>query len=191
MGATFLRRLVGAAMLDAATYEEVEADRTATAQALAVVLCSSLAAGIGAKGMSGGSATLAFFASASVIALLTWAAWALLMFQIGARLLPASETRADPGELLRTLGFAATPGLILVFGVLPGARVAVVALAMVWTLAASVMAVRQALDYTSTARALAVCSLGWVLSLAVAMVLGLVFGPTLSGFPKELLWHPV
>lgn len=191
MGATFFRRLVGAAMLDAGTYEEVEADRTATAQALAVVVCSSLAAGIGARGMNGGSATLAFFASASVIALLTWAAWALLMFQIGSRLLPASETRVDPGELLRTLGFAATPGLIQVFGVLPGARSAVFVLAVVWTLAASVMAVRQALDYTSTARALVVCSLGWILSLAVAMVLGLVFGPTLSGFPKELLWHPI
>lgn len=190
MGATFLRRLVGAAMLDAGTYEEVEADRTATAQALTIVVCSSLAAGIGARGMNGGSATLAFFASASVIALLTWAAWALLMFQIGSRLLPASETRVDPGELLRTLGFAATPGLIQVFGVLPGARSAVFVLAVVWTLAASVMAVRQALDYTSTARALVVCSLGWILSLAVAMVLGLVFGPTLSGFPKELLWHP-
>lgn len=191
MGATFFRRLVGAAMLDIGTYEEVEADRTATAQALAVVVCSSLAAGIGARGMNGGSATLAFFASASVIALLTWAAWALLMFQIGSRLLPASETRVDPGELLRTLGFAATPGLIQVFGVLPGARSAVFVLAVVWTLAASVMAVRQALDYTSTARALAVCSLGWILTLAVAMVLGLAFGPTLSGFPKELLWHPI
>ena len=54
MGATFFRRLMGAAMLDAGIYEEVEADRTATAQALAVVVFSSLAAGIGAKGMEGG-----------------------------------------------------------------------------------------------------------------------------------------
>jgi hypothetical protein len=181
MGARFFQRLVGAAMLDAGTYEEVEADRSATAQALAVVVFSSLAAGIGAKGMNGGSATLAFFASASVIALLTWAAWALVTFEIGSRLLPTPDTRVDPGELLRTLGFAATPGLIQVFGVLPGARVPVFALAIVWALAASVMAVRQALDYTSTVRAIAVCTAGLILSLAVAVVLGLVFGPTLSG----------
>ena len=71
MGATFFRRLIGAAMLDAGVYEEVEADRTATAQALAVVVFSSLAAGIGAKGMEGGASALAFFATASVIALLT------------------------------------------------------------------------------------------------------------------------
>lgn len=60
MGATFFRRLAGAAMLDAGTYEEVEADRTARAQALAVVVFSSLAAGIGAKGMNGGASTLTF-----------------------------------------------------------------------------------------------------------------------------------
>lgn len=181
MGSRFFQRLVGAAMLDAGTYEEVEADRSATAQALAVVVFSSLAAGIGAKGMNGGAATLEFFASATLIALLTWAAWALVMFEIGSHLLPTPDTRVDPGELLRTLGFAATPGIIQVFGVWPGARVPVFALAIVWALAASVMAVRQALDFTSTVRAIAVCAVGLILSLAVAVVLGLVFGPTLSG----------
>jgi len=179
---TFFRRLIGAASLDANTYEEVEADRTATPQAMVVVVLSSLAAGIGAKGLSGGPATLTFFAGASVIALMAWAAWALVMFEIGARILPSPETRVDVGELLRTLGFAATPGLIQVFGILPGVLVPVFVLAAVWTLAATVVAVRQALDYSSTARALAVCGLGWIVSLAVAVVMGLIFGPTLSGF---------
>jgi len=178
---TFLRRLAGAAMLDAATYEEVEADPAATPQALAVVVLSSLAAGIGIRGVNGGADTLVSFAGVGVIALLTWASWALVVFEIGSRLLPVPDTRVNPGELMRTLGFAATPGLIQVLGVLPGARVPVFVLAIVWTLAASVVAVRQALDYTSTARALAVCGLGWTLSLIVAVVLGLAFGPTLSG----------
>ena len=131
------------------------------------------------RGMNGGAATLAFFASASVMALLTWAAWAFVTFEVGSRLLPTADTRVDPGELLRTLGFAATPGLIQVFGVLPGARVPVFTLAIVWTLVASVVAVRQALDYTSTARAIAVCTVGLILTLVIAVVLGLVFGPTL------------
>ena len=141
-------------MLDAATYEDVEADRAATPQALAVVVLSSLAAGIGARGPSGGAAALQFFAGTSVIALMAWAAFALVTFEVGARVLPTKDTRVDVGELLRTLGFAATPGLIQVFGVLPGATVPVFTLAIVWTLAASVVAVRQALDYTSTGRAL-------------------------------------
>jgi len=190
MGATFFRRLIGAAVLDAGTYEEVEADRTATPQALAVVVFSSLAAGISARGLNGGSATLTFFAGASVMALLVWAAWALLMFEIGSRLLPTPETRVDPGELLRTLGFAATPGLVQVFGVLPGVTVPVFALAIMWALAASIVAVRQALDYTSTARAFAVCSRGAVLSLAIALVLGLVFGPRYrDDSPREAFAH--
>ena len=182
MGSTFVQRLIGAAMLDRATYEEVEADRTATPQALAVVVFSSVAAAIGAQGTNGGAATLAFFASASVMALLAWATWALVTFEVGARLLPTPDTRVDPGELLRTLGFAATPGLIQVFGVFPGAKVPAFVIAIVWAFAASVVAVRQALDYTSSARALAVSGLGVGLAIAVAFVLGLLFGPTLSGF---------
>jgi hypothetical protein len=181
MTATFVRRLLGAAALDVATYEDVEADRAATPQALAIVVLSSLAAGIGARGSSGGADTLAFFATASVIALAAWAAFALLIFQVGGRILPTPGTRVDVWELLRTLGFAATPGLIQVFGVFPGATIPVFTLAILWSMAASVVAVRQALDYTSTGRAIAVCSLGLLLSLAIAMVLGLVFGPTLSG----------
>jgi hypothetical protein len=178
---TFTRRLVGAAMLDVATYEDVEADRAATPQALAVVVLSSVAAGIGARGLNGGAASFAFFVSASAIALMLWAAFALLTFEIGARILPAPNTRTNLGELLRTLGFAATPGLIQVLGVVPGTKVPVFTLAIVWALVASVIAVRQALDYTTTRRALAVCGLAVLLSLMIAAAFGLAFGPTLSG----------
>lgn len=180
MQPTFLRRLFGAAMLDPATYEEVEADSSATPQALAVVVFASVAAAIGARGPSDGAATLSFFATAGVIALLAWATWALVTFEIGARILPTPDTRVDPGELLRTLGFAAAPLLIQVLAVVPGARVPVFVVTTIWAIAASVVAVKQALDYTSTWRALAVSGLGIVLALAVAFVLGLLFGPTLT-----------
>ena len=178
---TFLRRLTGAAMLDPATFEDVEADPAATSQAFAIVVLSSLAAGIGARGSTGAAATLAFFATASVIALVAWAGFALLIFEIGARILPGPATHTDPGELLRTLGFAATPGLIQIFGVFPGAAVPVFALAIIWTVAASVIGVRQALDYTSTGRAIAVCGLAALLCAVCMLVAGLLFGPTVSG----------
>jgi hypothetical protein len=181
MTGTFFHRLVGAAMLDPATYEEVEADRGATPQALAVVVFSSAAAAIGARDF-GTPAAWSFFASASVFALMTWAAFALLTFEVGARILPTPETHADVGELLRTLGFAATPGLIQVCGVFPGLRGPTFALAIGWAFAASVVAVRQALDYTSTARALAVCGLGLALAFAMAVVMGMIFSTPLSGF---------
>src|SRR6185369_3741988 len=93
---TFLQRLIGAAALDAAIYEEVEADPTATAQAMLIVVLSSLAAGIGARGFGSSFMSIGFF---TVVALLSWATWALVMFEIGGRLMPSPETRTSPGEL--------------------------------------------------------------------------------------------
>ena len=175
---SFTQRLIGAAALDVAIYEEVEADPSATGQALAVVLLSSLAAGIGARGVGGMSVVNVIFVS--TISLLAWATWAVVVFEIGGRLMPEPQTRVDVGQLLRTLGFAATPGMLRVFGFLPGATIPAFAIAAVWMLLAMVVAVRQALDYKSTSRAVAVCALGWVLAIAIALTLGMLFGPTVS-----------
>jgi hypothetical protein len=175
---SFTQRLIGAAALDVAIYEEVEADPSATGQALAVVLLSSLAAGIGARGVGGMSVVNVIFVS--TISLLAWATWAVVVFEIGGRLMPEPQTRVDVGQLLRTLGFAATPGMLRVFGFLPGATIPAFAIAAVWMLLAMVVAVRQALDYQSTSRAVAVCALGWVLAIAIALTLGMLFGPTVS-----------
>ena len=175
---SFFMRLFGAAALDSTIYEEVEADRAATGQAMLVVVMSSLAAGVGVSGLNGISPRNAFGISA--IALVAWAAWALVTFEIGARLLPQKQTRVDVGELLRTIGFASAPGLLRVFGIIPSVTVPAFVITTVWMLLAMVVAVRQALDYTSTARAVAVCALGWALAIAIAVALGLFFGPTLS-----------
>jgi hypothetical protein len=174
---SFLQRLVGAAALDAAIYEDVEADRRATPQAFAVVLLSSIAAGLGASGLSGGPVNVAFL---SMLALLSWAGWALVTYTIGAHLLPEPQTRADVGELLRTIGFASTPGLINVLAIMTPLAKPVFAVTSVWMLVAMVVAVRQALDYTSTVRAVAVCVIGWVLAIAFAVAFGLMFAPTVS-----------
>jgi hypothetical protein len=175
---TYLQRLVGAAALDSAIYEEVEADARATGQAAATVLLSSVAAGVGVTGFGGTlAANVAFF---STLALLAWASWALLVYEVGVRVMPQPQTRSNVGELLRTVGFATTPGFLRVFGLLPGVTVPVFALTTVWMLAAMIVAVRQALDYQNTGRAVAVCVLGWVLATTIAVVLGLAFGPTLS-----------
>jgi len=175
---TFLQRLIGAAALDTAIYEEVEADLGATGQAFAVVVLSSLAAGVGSRGFIG--TTVSGIIWISLIALLAWAAWALLTYVIGSQLLPEPQTRADVGELLRTIGFASTPGLLRVFGIMPGATIPAFAITAVWMLVAMIVAVRQALDYTTTARAIIVCVIGWTLALAFAIGLGLFFAPPVS-----------
>lgn len=177
MGA-FLYRLMGAAMLDAGAYEGIESDRRATLQAGVVVVLSSLAAGLGAGGVYGPRpGTLAAF---SALALVTWIAWATLVLQIGGRWLPESGTRADAGQLLRTIGFAAAPGLLQALAVFPRMAWPVFLAAWFWMLAAMVVAVKHALDYRSTARAVAVCVLSAGLALALAIVLGVVFGTPVS-----------
>lgn len=177
-GGTFVGRLVGAAALRPATYEEVEADRGATGQALAVVVLSGVAAGVGASGFGPGQASdIAFF---TFLALATWAIWAVLTYQLGARIMPERQTRADLGELLRTLGFAAAPGLIHVAGLVPQLTRPVFAIAAVWMLLAMIVAIRQALDYRTMRRAIGVCVVGWLLAIGFAVALGLLFGPDVS-----------
>ena len=174
---TFLQRLIGAAALDSAIYEEVEADQTATGQAMAIVVLSSIAAGIGARGFGSSFGSIAFF---GVVALLSWATWALVMFELGGRLMAEPQTRSSPGEMLRTLGFAATPGLASLLGAVPGITTRVFVLVWIWMFLAIVVAVRQALDYRSTAKAVAVCLLGGILAVVIALVLGIFLGPTVS-----------
>lgn len=174
----YVLRLVGAAALNPSTYEDVERDSGATSGALLTVVLSSVAAGIGARGMGGGS--IEGILLVSIGALLIWAAWALLTCQIGVTLLPQAGTRSDVGELLRTLGFATAPGLLRVLGVMPGIAVPVFAVTAVWMLATTVVAVRQALDYDNTTRAVLVCGIGWLIAVVLVVALGLLWAPPLT-----------
>jgi hypothetical protein len=175
---TFFYRLMGAAMLDAGTYEQVESDRRATGQSLLVVVLASLAAGAGVH-LQAWAGTLGFVRMSGV-ALVAWIAWAVLTVQIGTRVLPQRETHSDSGEMLRTLGFAAAPGLLQVFGMIPGVGLPVFVLTLAWMFAAMVVAVKHALDYASVGRALAVCALGALLVVIFWFGVGVLFSRTAS-----------
>src|SRR5689334_3442224 len=164
-------RMARAAKLDVSLYEEVEADTNATAQALVVVVLSSLAAGVGAAGTATNFGPFDLVV-ATLAALVGWVVWALLTYFIGTRILPTPETKADLGELLRTTGFSSAPGIVRVIGVVPLLGWLAMAVAAVWMLISMVIAVRQALDYRSTGRAIAVCFLGWTFSLLLALIFG-------------------
>ncbi|MCJ7641858.1 MAG: hypothetical protein MUO29_08205, partial [Desulfobacterales bacterium] len=153
---TLIDRMVRASKLDARLYEEVETDRGAMGQATGVVVLSSVAAGIGSVGEGGLTGILL----GAVFALIGWSVWAYLTYLIGTKVLPEPETKADPGELLRTIGFSSSPGLIRVLGIIPGLAGIVFIGASVWMLVAMVIAVREALDYRSTLRAIGVCVIG-------------------------------
>ena len=168
--ATLAERMVGAARLDAGTYEEVEADTGATGQAALVVIISSICLAIGAR-LGAGPLGLVMM---SVFRLIGWYVWALVTFLVGTRMLPGSKTEADVGQLLRTLGFASAPGVLAIFGVIPGLGPVVNLVVGIWMLVAMVIAVRQALDYDSTARAVGVVVIGFVIYLALAALAGIV-----------------
>ena len=158
----FIGRMTGAAKLNVAIYEEVEADTSATGQAMAVVCLSALAMGIGFMGSLGAPSVVDLLIMV-VLALSSWFVWAFINYFIGARLFPEPQTRADHGELLRTMGFAQSPRLLLLIGIFPGFGFngtlgGVLGLVIsVWILITMTIAVRQALDYKSTFRAGAVC----------------------------------
>jgi hypothetical protein len=170
---TFVQRLVGATRLDPAVYEEVEADRNATGQAVLTVVLAALAAGVGASGQESGFFVAVLTALGS---LLGWVVWAAVIWLVGTRVLPEPQTQSDVGELLRTTGFAAAPGILRVLGVVPLVGWLVTVAVTFWMLGAMVVAVRQALDYRGTGRALLVCFLGLLAYLGVNVVIGVVIG---------------
>jgi hypothetical protein len=165
-------RMIRAAKLDVNLYEEVEADKGALGQAMTVVVISSVAAGLGSIAQGG----IVNIFLTTVMALVGWYVWAYLTFLIGTKLLPEPQTRADHGELLRTIGFSSSPGVIRVLGIIPFLSGLVSFVAAIWMLVAMVIAVRQALDYRSTPRAIGVCLIGWVIYFVLTVIMLAFFG---------------
>jgi hypothetical protein len=172
----YIDRIVRAAKLDINLYEEVEADKGAMGQAMGVVVLSSIAAGIGSIGTIGVKGIII----GAITALIAWYVWAYMTYFIGVKILPEPQTKSDYGELLRTIGFSSSPGLIRVLAFIPSISGIIFAIASIWMLIAMVIAVRQALDYQSTLRAVGVCMIGWVIQAIILMILFAALG----GSPK-------
>ena len=168
-------RIVRAAKLDAALYEEVEADPSLTKEAALVVVLASLAAGIAGFGNAG---VVGLFAI-TIGNIIGWLIWSGVIFLIGTKLLPEPQTEADFGQLLRTLGFAAAPRIAAILALIRPLAAIVALVVTAWGIAAMIVAIRQALDYESTGRAAAVCLIGFV---AQFLVLAPILGALRSGF---------
>jgi len=167
--------MIRAAKLEVALYEEVEADKSALSQAMGVVVLSSVAAGIGTFA-TGTKGTVLGMLVGVIAALAGWYIWAYLTYLIGTKLLPEPQTKADHKELLRTVGFSSSPGLIRVLGIIPGLANIVFPIAAIWMLVAMVIAVRQALDYKSTLRTIGVCAIGWIIQMVLLILVFYAFG---------------
>jgi hypothetical protein len=170
--AIFFRRFVGALALDAGAFEDIEADRRADLQSVLVVLAVALAGGMAAFGL-GLTGTRGFVAGAIVI-LGGWLVWVAMIASVGTTTLAEAETKSNVHELLRVLGYAAAPGVFLAFASMRAAAPVVLVLVVIWMMAAAVLAVRQALDFHSTMRAIAVCVVALALSAGVVALIVLI-----------------
>lgn len=163
--ASFQDRVIGAMRLQATTFEEVEHDTAATSQAALVVAAAGLASG------------LAFvyynpvgLVTAPIIQLIGWAISSFVVLIVGTKLFPGKNTEADMGQMLRALGFAQAPGLFSVLGIIPILGWLIVMAVWVWVLVATVIAVRQALDYDDTMKAVVVCVVAWLIQIFVSLL---------------------
>lgn len=162
---------MGALQLQAGAFEEVEHDVTATPQAALVVAAAAVSGGLANIGAAG----IAAAAVGLVFGLLGWAIGAYVVLFVGTKLLPGKNTEADYGQMLRTTGFAQAPGILGIAAIIPVLGVLVSLAIAIWILVAMVVAVRQALDYDDTVKAIITCVVAWVIMLVVWMAAA-VFG---------------
>lgn len=175
--ASFVDRVVGALKADVRIFEEIEADQTALPQALMVVAGASVAAGIGALGAGPLGLVVGVVAS-----LVGWVISSALIYLIGVHVMPEPTTKADVPEVMRVLGFAAAPGFARVLEIIPILGWFVWLAVLAWQIYVSVVAVRQALDFHSTGRAVAVCVIAWVIGVAISCgISGVLVGAGLAG----------
>lgn len=168
---SLVQRAIGAALLRTEIYEEVEADRSATGQAAIVVGIVAVASAIAAS--SEGTASVL---GGIVSAFLGWLIWAAVTNLVGTRLFGGT---ADWGELLRTLGFAQAPGVFMVVAAVPALRSLVELILLVWLLVAGIIAIRQALDFT-TGKAVLTALIAMAFVIVAMIALGVLTGATVG-----------
>ena len=181
-----IEKMIRAARLDPSLYNQVERDETETTNALIIVLVVAVIGGISialataslgaATRGSGATAVvpnpLGAFVSSVLSAVLGWFAWSFIIYLVGTRLFNATAT---PGELLRTLGYAQSPGVLNIVQVIPCLGQLIGLGVAIWTLVTSFIATREALDLDNGKTAITVI-LSFIANIVIAVILGTILG---------------
>ena len=170
---TFGDRVVGALKLETSAFEDVERDPTAVGQAVGVIVLAAISIGLG-NIYYGGLSGIVTNAFSSLLGFVIWSA---IVWLVGTKLMPEPTTKADFPETFRVLGFAAAPGLAGVITIIPILGWLLLVAIWVWQLAAMVVAVRAALDYSTIGKAIVVVLIGFVIQL---IVMALIIGPLIG-----------
>ena len=165
------QRMMGAAMFNAETYEDIEADPGAIGPAIVVVILVTICGAVGGviDGLLGDASGLVIIlglVAGLVFGIVRWAIWVSVLSLVGGMMLRTGNTQTSWAEIGRVVGFAYTPGVLSIFSFVPFIGWLFPVVAFVWTLAAVTMAVRQALDFESTGRA--------ILVVLIAAVIGFI-----------------
>ncbi len=168
-------RMIRAAKLEVTLYEEVEADETATTQAILVVILSSVCSGIGtaiSEALAGnGYGGIGFGLIGGLFsAFIAWVIWSFITYFIGTRVFGGT---ASFNELLRVIGFSNSPGVLSILSFIPILGGLISFAVWVWGLAAMVIGVRQALDFT-TGKAILTCIIGWIAAIIFLVAIGII-----------------
>ena len=163
-----ISRMLRASMLDAHVYEEVESDSNAIVQAVLIVVVVAVARGVATLSVTDNILGIGF---GIIAGLLSWAVWAFITYMVGTKLLKTGDTESSWGELARVTGFAQSPGILFLIAVVPVVGTWVLPVVSLWQLAAMVVGIRQALDYTSTFRAIGVVLIGFVAVIPLQLIL--------------------
>jgi Na+-transporting NADH:ubiquinone oxidoreductase subunit NqrE len=174
----FFRRFIGALVLDAGAFEEIESDRHAAMQSVIVVTLVCLAGGFAAMGP--GLVSVPAFITGVIVSLGAWLVWVAVIVTVGTVALRERQTHSDLPELLRVLGFAAAPGVFIALAAMRAVAPFVLVVVSIWMIAAAVVGVRQALDYRSTPRAIAVCAVSWLVTAGIVFAALMLSGTNVS-----------
>jgi hypothetical protein len=178
--ASIWRKMILASRLDINLYEEVEANTRANGQALMIVVIASIATGIG-TGISGlvtnGAIWLLWGLLVGIFtSIIGWLVWAFITLWIGKIIFKVPQTEVTYGQMLRTLGFANSPGVLRIFSFIPFLGGLVAFVATIWVLITGIVAIRQALDF-STWRAIGTAVVGWIVyALIIFLISTLIIG---------------
>ena len=188
VSSSLFNRMMRAAKLDNSLYEEVETDNNATTQALIVVILSSICSGVGSalsrvlRGQGPLGVGMGLFGGL-FSSLIVWFVWSFITYFVGMKVFGG---KASFGELLRTIGFANSPGVLLIFSFIPVLGGLISLIVWVWNLVAMITAVRQALDF-STGKAVLTCIVGWIVALVLLIIIGVLIAIPLVLFgPQEV-----
>ena len=164
----FLQRIIGVLKLDVNTYEEIEADQTATSQAAIVVAIVAIIGGLfaGLASSIGDGSFLGGFIRQLLTAFIGWFIWSYVTYWVGTSFFKGKST---PQEMLRVLGFAQAPAILAVIPVC-GAFIG-----WIWTLICSFIAIRQGLDLDNT-KALLTAVVAFIAVIIVYFIIGAILG---------------